>query len=840
MDRLRLVEQLLRREVTHGVATNKLREWVKSAMRDQDPVEALLTRCSLRLVLRFEQYTRRVASDMDLMASLRDFVCFVGSLSVPDDLQQLVTSTAGQSHRLYLGADQQVRVDGNLPDWLPNGEAIKAVYAKQYSGLPDSADSPGDRLLQEVTSFSSYRSFEQKIAVHTGLTLPPGHTLLVSLSTGAGKSLLTQMLAAHSQGLTLVIVPTVALALDQYRAAVDVLGRSFNRDNVACYHGQMGPAKMGEIIQRIDSGTLRLLFTSPEAVLRNSSLRKALERAAENRTLSNLVIDEAHMVTDWGALFRPDFQFLSVLRHSLLAKAKQHIRTYLLSATLSNETVESLQEMYSEPGAFVELRCDALRPEPRYSLLRCPTADQKTDYVQTLCTLLPRPMILYVLSPDDATGWQTRLRSLGYKNLAVFSGETNDAERDKIITSWNNDALDFVIATSAFGMGVDKPDVRTVLHACMPESLNRFYQEVGRGGRDGLASLSVLCVHVDRHGDRDAAYSLTNKRVITVDKLVGRWVSMLKHQSALYEEDTMWLNTSVPPRYWDDEEKERTGRRNVQWNLNVILLLYRFRYIELLEILYEPKDQCYLIRIRMLKLDALLSEEHMKLELEPLREQELKTVLRGFHAMEQLISRDNRDCWATKLTDIFTLAEEVCGGCPSHQESRIHQGALRIQKRVPQVKLIRPQPNRLSAVMGSYSDLWVNSSRTSAARLDEASALSKALNSYGICTWVLPTYPRQHHIPVFQGLTLTASEFFTVLQYHPSLLQNGVFCVMGDDPGENQRLFDRVWSLKSQGIPVVLYGSEDMTIDSENRSVRDLIEGYIKEASDLIGGCKDV
>jgi hypothetical protein len=832
MDRANLVVQVLREGAAHDSAVDKLRELVRLSVREQDPVEAFDNRCALRLVLRYAQYRRGEASAMDLMASLRDYVCFVSTIPVSNEILHLVTDEPGKHHGLYLSPDLQVRAETSLPEWIPSPGMITNVYSKTLAGL-ECTDSSGDGYLHAVTSFPAYRSLEQKLGVHTALTLPPAYTLLLSLPTGGGKSLLTQMLAALSAGLTLVIVSTIALALDQHRAALDVLTPKLQHEQIACYHGGSGSAKMDEITQQITAGSLRVLFTSPEAVLRNGRLKSALEAAAEQGTLRNLVIDEAHMVTDWGALFRPDFQFLAVFRRTLLAKNKGQLRTHLLSATLSDDTVRVLKELYAETDSFVEVRCDALRPEPRYTLLRCPSLAQKAEYVRSLCSRLPRPMILYVLSPDDATAWKSNLRALGYKNISVFTGDTLDAERDNIIRRWNSDECDFIIATSAFGMGVDKPDVRTVLHACMPESLNRYYQEVGRGGRDGLASLSVICVH--SQSDEDAAYSLIKGRVLTVDKLVGRWFSMRGHSSALCEGDEVWLNTSVPPQYRNEEEQERAGRRNVQWNLNVILMLYRFGYIDLLEIVYEPREQCYLIRVRALKLATLQKEQVMRGALTPLREAELADVMRGFNSMAQLVSRDKGACWSNHLTEVFPLAEPICGGCPAHSEPRVPQGSMRIQQRVPAVALLPAQGRNLPSLMGAYQDLWITPARKIPANSD-ISSLAAALNNYGIYTWVMAPGVTAEQTRRFRGLTLSVDEFNTVLHYHPSLLKNGLFCDLTAGGKKSQKLFERIWPLRTKGIPVVFFGEDNMFIEAEHRAVRDLIEGYIKDIHDVLGG----
>ena len=115
------------------------------------------------------------------------------------------------------------------------------------------------------------------------------------------------------------------------------------------------------------------------------------------------------------------------------------------------------------------------------------------------------------------------------------------------MTGWKNHEFDVVVATSAFGIGVDKPDVRTVIHACCPENLSRFYQEVGRGGRDRLPSLSLFLPYQSRYdseGDVRRALGLVNKRVLTVERAVIRWNSMLNSPSTFIDGDECVLNTS--------------------------------------------------------------------------------------------------------------------------------------------------------------------------------------------------------------------------------------------------------------------------------------------------------
>lgn len=143
---------------------------------------------------------------------------------------------------------------------------------------------------------------------------------------------------------------------------------------------------------------------------------------------------------------------------------------------------------------------------------------------------MPKPMILYVASPYEADKWQKYLRYYGYNNIKTFTGDTKSDERLALIDQWSRNEYEIMIATSAFGVGVDKADVRSVIHLHVPDSPDSYYQELGRGGRDGLQSLSILCIEDD---DIPRALNHINK-VLTTEKLMGRWWSMYKNPSNMW------------------------------------------------------------------------------------------------------------------------------------------------------------------------------------------------------------------------------------------------------------------------------------------------------------------
>ncbi len=280
---------------------------------------------------------------------------------------------------------------------------------------------PGDVMLARHTDFKAYKSFEQKIAVHTALNLPNGHTLLISLPTGGGKSLVTQLLASVSEGLTVVIVPTVALALDQYYAAQHNLT---DKTEIYCYRGEQSEAERTTIIKALKDKTARILFTSPEAILKNLELHRILDTAAKNHYLANVVVDEAHVVPDWGVFFRPDFQIFSILLKKWKRESEEFIRTFLLSATLSDDVVDTLFVLFGSDGKNAQIRCDALRQEPRFYFHSAKSRKEQNDKTIEAIKLLPKPMVVYVLEPREAKDLQKKLRQVGYKNiLPVFTGE---------------------------------------------------------------------------------------------------------------------------------------------------------------------------------------------------------------------------------------------------------------------------------------------------------------------------------------------------------------------------------------------------------------------------------
>jgi ATP-dependent DNA helicase RecQ len=329
-----------------------------------------------------------------------------------------------------------------------------------------------------------------------------------------------------------------------------------------------------QIIDGIRNGTQQLCFASPEATC--GRLQPALMQAARSGLLRTIVVDEAHLVETWGVNFRSEFQLLAGVRRSLLSVAGGAApRTLLLSATVTAETIATLKALFAsdnaDPPAFAVYAAARLRPEIEYWV--APLSDEAERERRVLEALLhlPRPAILYVTQRQHADQWFTRLRQRGFRRIALLTGETRNDVRQAIVERWCQGKLDVVVGTSAFGLGIDNPHVRTVVHACVPESLERLYQEVGRGGRDGGACISLV---IPTYEDVKTARSLNHPKLITVNVGFERWKAMFDHPEHRYDagSNIHTVRLDTPPGM-DAQRIDMISEQSTEWNSRTLILM---------------------------------------------------------------------------------------------------------------------------------------------------------------------------------------------------------------------------------------------------------------------------
>lgn len=463
--------------------------------------------------------------------------------------------------------------------WLEESDnpVFEDIFAEQNVRLE--WQRPIDPFLGEASGFETYVSPGQREAVRSAFLLPPGETLIVALPTGSGKSFVAQapVLARGLEGgLSLCIVPTTALVLDQARQMRQMLKRRFPRRDLSplAWHAGINDEDRTAIKAAIREGRQGILYCSPEAA--TGALLPALYDAARTGLLAYLIIDEAHLVSQWGDGFRPAFQMLAGVRRGLLAACPPGapFRTLLMSATMTPDTVTTIDALFGPTRTVQMVASIHLRPEPQYWVHREDDPDEKDRKVLEILRHAPRPFILYVTKRGDAKRWIKLLRASSYGRIDCFHGETPHTDRLRIIEQWAENRLDGIVATSAFGVGIDKRDVRTVIHAAVPETLDRFYQEVGRGGRDGCPSASFL---IYSREDQETANQIASPSLISDDLAFERWSTMYGSSEQrdgigqLLEVDL----AVVPPRL------RRQSDYNQSWNMRTLIMMARAGMLEL-------------------------------------------------------------------------------------------------------------------------------------------------------------------------------------------------------------------------------------------------------------------
>lgn len=289
---------------------------------------------------------------------------------------------------------------------------------------------------------------------------------VVVLPTGGGKSLCYQLPAVCCEGMAIVVSPLIALMKDQ----VDALTAC--GVPAAFVNSSLSIEERRDVARRVSSGELKMLFAAPERLVQESTIR-----FLQQTKISFIAIDEAHCISQWGHDFRPEYRQLNCLRsaftdvsvHAFTATATERVREDICSQI-------ELQEPEVLVGSFD-------RPNLVYRV------ERRFDSVNQIRSVLQRHQddsgIVYCISRSNVEETSETLNGLGYRTLPYHAGldaETRKKHQDAFI----NDEIDIIVATVAFGMGIDKSNVRFVIHAEMPRSLEAWQQESGRAGRDGL------------------------------------------------------------------------------------------------------------------------------------------------------------------------------------------------------------------------------------------------------------------------------------------------------------------------------------------------------------------
>ncbi len=306
-----------------------------------------------------------------------------------------------------------------------------------------------------------------------------GHDVLLVMPTGAGKSAVYQLPALHLDGPTVVVSPLIALQRDQVSG---LLERGEEETEARAVSSAVPASERAAALEAAAEGKVEFLFLAPEQ-LANDEVR-AKVRAARP---SLVAVDEAHCVSSWGHDFRPDYLRLGELVDDL---GEPRPRVIALTATASPPVREDIVERLRLRNPEVIVRGFA-RPNIALEVVRCMDEAEKAALVVERTAAEPKPGIVYTATRKEAERYAEELASLGLR-AAPYHGTLRRADREEAQRRFDAGELDVMVATSAFGMGIDKPDVRFVLHTAVPDSIDSYYQEVGRAGRDGAPARAVL------------------------------------------------------------------------------------------------------------------------------------------------------------------------------------------------------------------------------------------------------------------------------------------------------------------------------------------------------------
>ena len=591
---------------------------------------------------------------MDLFGHLRQCMMYFKSpLNITEDLYKQMLEYKNLFGFVFSNNNKTVNI---VPIIAPEDKKLASTY--EFKHMRENTPSFGDGRLYGYYKFSTYNSFSQKMLMYLIAKMDKNETLLACLPTGGGKSLSWQLPAISQmyQGTIIVVVPTVALAIDHERSskkAYDgILGAT---DYPLAYYSEIDNEKRNKIYNGIQNGTLPILYISPEA-LQHKEFRNIVFSAAEEGKISALFIDEAHLIVNWGVRFRPEFQLLSSFRNTLRDKCENGLKTVLLSATYTEEDTEIIKTIFSDDN-FTEYRADELRSEPSFYFKKCESEKERIQLVNKLVSQAPKPIIVYTVGPDECKKYFKAIKELGYSNVEMFTGETQNEKRKEIIKLWNENKLDIMIATSAFGMGVDKADVRTIITAYIPENISRYYQEVGRAGRDGYSALNYFLPFDEI--DKEYVSNLTKGVVLRVNSLVERWKELLSNAKR-ETPDKVWIDINVPPEHL---KHTIIGKRNAGWNKDVVLLLFRSGLIDIIDV-ENKSDSDYKILVYLKNIRILENSTLLENYITQYRDDERRRITDGVDAVKNLLKTENKDCYSSHFVNEFPYTEKICSGCP--------------------------------------------------------------------------------------------------------------------------------------------------------------------------------
>lgn len=327
-----------------------------------------------------------------------------------------------------------------------------------------------EQILKSVFGYDKFRPGQREIIQN----ILEGRDTLAVMPTGGGKSLCYQIPALIFDGITVVVSPLISLMQDQVGALLE------NGVSAAFLNSTLNLDEYKKTVRDIKSGGAKLLYLSPEA-LATERVKSILREA--DVPVSCVTIDEAHCISEWGHDFRPDYMEIAAFRNefkdavclALTATATKQVQADIVR-NLKLKKPAVLVSSFNRANIFLNVQ---------------PRTDGLEQIVEFLRDHKEQSGIIYCLSRKEVDSITQELQKRGFSAMSYHAG-LSDEERADHQNKFIKSQVDVIVATVAFGMGINKPDVRFVIHYALPKSIEEYYQEIGRAGRDGLASEALL------------------------------------------------------------------------------------------------------------------------------------------------------------------------------------------------------------------------------------------------------------------------------------------------------------------------------------------------------------